>query len=76
MLLKGVACETSCWVAMSGDFFVEFRSVMCGVWTPVLGELLTVHLYLISATKNTHVPYGRKFSRDPIFAEGPSSKVS
>ena len=55
MLLKGVACETSCWVAMSGDFFVEFRSVMCGVWTPMLGELLTVDLYLISATKNTHV---------------------
>ena len=22
------------------------------------------------------IPYGRKFSRDPIFAEGPSSKIS
>ena len=31
---------------MSGDFFVEFKSVVCGyhvyrsIWTPVLGELL------------------------------------
>ena len=24
----------------------------------------------------TVIPYGRKFSRDPIFAEGPSSKIS
>ena len=39
---------------MSGDFYVEFRSVImviCGfhvyksVWTPVIGELLIVHLY-------------------------------
>ena len=54
ILLKGtMACETSCWVTMSSDFYVEFRNVICGfhiyrsVWTPVLGELLTVHLYLV-----------------------------
>ena len=23
-----------------------------------------------------YIPYGRKFSRDPIFAEGPSSEIS
>ena len=43
---------------MSDNFYVEFRSVIHGfhiyrsVCTLVLGELLTIHLYLISDTKN------------------------
>ena len=56
MLLKGVACKTGCWVGMSSNFYIEFRSIIhvqhvCGfhvyrsVWTPVFGELLTMHLY-------------------------------
>ena len=48
------------WVAMSSDFYVEFRSVIRGfhayrsIWTPVLGEIAidcASLLILISATK-------------------------
>ena len=41
VLLKGVACETRCWVAMSGDFYVEFGSVVRGFYVSGLWYLVS-----------------------------------